>query len=192
MGDQLIDLRVQLGDVAGEGVDAAQHGGGEVAVMGFEPAGQRLPQLRDLPPHRPAGQLGQHSRVTLAGDQRFQHLPAGHAVQAGYHRVQLDLGVLESLLQPLLLPGLLPDQAAPVAGQIPQLPDRLGVDRLQLTYQRGGCPQERCGIGNEADSRARSNSAGPLKITLPASDYLTVSKTKQQRRRRHHPRISRR
>jgi hypothetical protein len=41
--------------------------------------------------------------------------------------LEIDLRVFEGLLQPLLLPGLLAHQAAPVAGHIPQLADRLGV-----------------------------------------------------------------
>jgi hypothetical protein len=55
-------------------------------------------------------------------------------VHAGDDRVQLDLGIFEGLLQALLLPGLLPHQGAPVTGQIPQLPDRLGVDQAGCAH----------------------------------------------------------
>ena len=39
---------------------------------------------------------------------------------------QLDLGVLEELLHPVLLRGAHRDQVGPVAGQVPQQPDRRG------------------------------------------------------------------
>ena len=43
------------------------------------------------------------------------------------HRRQLDLGVFEELLHPLLFPGPLPDQRPPIPTQITQLTDRFGV-----------------------------------------------------------------
>src|SRR6266545_1093553 len=67
------------------------------------------------------------SRAPAPFDQRLQHLPAGDTVQVTDDRVQLDLRVFEDLLQPQLLPGLLADQAAPVAGHVPKPADRLGV-----------------------------------------------------------------
>jgi hypothetical protein len=83
---------------------------------------QRLLQDADLAAHRPAGQPGQRMRVSLPGDERFEHVPAGGAEDVADHARQLDLGVFQQLLGPLLLPGALLDQGAPVPAQIPQLP----------------------------------------------------------------------
>lgn len=41
-GDHLLDPGVQVGDVSGQRVDAAQHGGADERVMVVEVAGQRL------------------------------------------------------------------------------------------------------------------------------------------------------
>ena len=94
-------------------------------VVGAEIAGQRLHQLRDLRAHPAFGQLGQRDGVVLARDQRGQHRPSRDPEDVGGHRRQLDPGVLQFLLQPLRLPGALGGQRGPVAGQVPQLPDRL-------------------------------------------------------------------
>ena len=90
----------------------------EQGVVVGEPAGQRLGQVADLLAQHAAGQVSQHRRVTLAGDQRFDHRPAGHAESIGGHRVQLDPAVLADLTQPLVLPGAFLDQLASVAGQL--------------------------------------------------------------------------
>ena len=72
------------------------------------------------------GQLGQYLRAALPGDQRLDHRPAGDAVDVGEHRGDLDQGVLEQLLDPLLDPGAVLDQVEPGPGQIPHLAHRLG------------------------------------------------------------------
>ena len=86
-----------------------------------------------MPPAAPAawpqatlGQLGQHGRVVGSRDQRVQHRPAGGAQHVAGDRAQLDPGVLQDLGQPLGLTGPLAGQRRAVAGQIAQLPDRLG------------------------------------------------------------------
>ena len=84
-----------------------------------EPPGERLLQPGGLASHRPTGHVGQNLRVPLPGDQRGHHLPTGHPEDiAGHHR-QLDLGVLQQLLDPLLLRRPGGDQVHPVPGQIP-------------------------------------------------------------------------
>ena len=95
-------------------------------MMGAEAALQCLPQRRQLGPQATLGQFGQHGRVVGSRDQRVQHRPAGHAQHVAGDRAQLDPGVLQDLLQPLGFPGSLLDQRLAVAGQIAQLPDRLG------------------------------------------------------------------
>ena len=52
-----------------------------------------------------------------------QHQPARHAQHVRGDRVELDPGVLEHLLHPLLLGGVGLDQPLAVAGQVPQLAD---------------------------------------------------------------------
>ena len=92
-------------------------------VMGIEAPLQRPAQLRDLGSHPGACQLGKGVEVADAGDERFEHLPGRHPEDVGDHRVQLDPGVLEQLLDPLGLPGAFLDQLLAVAGQVAQLGD---------------------------------------------------------------------
>jgi hypothetical protein len=121
----LLNARRQFPDRRGELVDALQMQPAQERVVITEVAGQRLNQLRDLRAHPRLGHLGQHLRVAFAVDQRRQHRPPGDPKDVGGHRRQLDPGVFELLLQPLRLAGAFGGQGGPVAGQIPQLPDRL-------------------------------------------------------------------
>ena len=68
--------------------------------------------------------------VALPGDQRVEHAPPGHPEDIGGDHRQLDPGVLEQLLQPLLLARCVrrSDRLA-VAGQVAQPPDRRAVAR---------------------------------------------------------------
>ena len=124
------DRGVQSDEGLGEGVDASQHGGAQQRVVVTEVTGQGLAEPGELGAHRSTGHLRQHLDVTLAGDQRLQHLPSRDPEQVGDHRVQLDLGVLEHLLQPRLLPGPFPHQSAPVTGQVPEPTDLCGWTKL--------------------------------------------------------------
>jgi hypothetical protein len=118
-GHHLIDAAIQRGDGAlqmlqvGKG-QAHQHG-----VMVPEAALQRLAQLGELASQPATGQLGQDLRVALPSDQGGQHRPARDPNHVGGHRVQLDPGVLQGLLDPLDLGGVGLDQALAVAGEIP-------------------------------------------------------------------------
>ena len=69
------------------------------------------------------GQLGEHLRVTFASDQRGQHRSAGGPEQVRDDRGDLDQGVFEDLLHPLLVPGALGGQYCPQPGQRAQVPD---------------------------------------------------------------------
>ena len=73
--------------------------------------------------HPAAGQPGQHLRVTLAGDQRGDHVLRRQRGQLGRHRRYLDQRVLQQLLQPLPAPGPVLDQVGPGPGVVPQRPD---------------------------------------------------------------------
>jgi hypothetical protein len=89
-------------------------------VVGTETSFHGPPQLRDLRPHPGPRQPGEGIDVADTGDQRFEHLPGGHAQDVRDHRVQLDPGVLEQLLDPLGLSGALLDQLLAVPGQVAQ------------------------------------------------------------------------
>jgi hypothetical protein len=121
--DHLLDHGVELGDVGVEGVDPGEHLGQQEPVVVGEVPGERLLQPVDLGAHPAAGQLCEHLRVVLAGDQRGHHLPPRHPEDVAGHHRQLDLGVLEKLLRPLLLRGSCLDQVDPVAGHITQPTD---------------------------------------------------------------------
>ena len=102
-----------------------------------EVAGEGLLQLADLAAHPAPGQLRQHLGVALPGDQRGHHLPPGDPEQVAGHHRQLDLGVLEQLLGPLLLRGARLDQITAVAGDVAQPADlrrrhQAGSDHLPL------------------------------------------------------------
>jgi len=78
---QRLDLRRQLIDLRGEVIDVRQHHRHDEGMLpGEERAVQDLFQLADLDPHPAAGQLRERLRVTLPGDDRGQHVPAGHVV----------------------------------------------------------------------------------------------------------------
>ena len=105
--------------------------------MAGEVAGERLLQRGDLAAHHAPGQLGQRLGVTLAVDQRGQHLAARHPEDVGDDHAQLDLRVLQQLLRPLLFRGARRHQVRAVAGEVPQPPDlrwrhEAGPDHLPL------------------------------------------------------------
>ena len=81
-----------------------------------------------LAAHPASGQLGEHLGVALPGDQRLDHGPTGDAHDVGRHGGELDQGVLEQLLHPLLVPGAFLGQVGPQAGVVAQLADLGGWD----------------------------------------------------------------
>jgi len=126
--DQLPDPGGELGDLPVERVDLVQQHPGQLAVMIVEPPRERLDQRAMLGLHPAAGQAGQHFRVPFSGDQRLQHVPDRHRVQAAGHSRDLDQRVFQQLLQPLPVPGALPGQIDAQPGVIPQPPDLGGRD----------------------------------------------------------------
>jgi hypothetical protein len=113
-GDLCFDLGVEVGDVRVQGVDAGEHLGQQEAVVVGEVPDERLFQLGDLGAHPRPGHLGQDLGVTFTADQGGHHLPPGDPKDVGGHNGQLDLGVLEQLLDPVLLPTAVGDQRDPV------------------------------------------------------------------------------
>ena len=118
------DLGADPGDRRVEEVDVGQLLGHQEALVRPDAPDQRPLQLGDLLAQATLRQLGQCRAVGLPGDQGGQHLPPRYAQDVGGHRGQLDVGAFEGLLQPVGRRGPLPDQARPVAGQLPQLPLR--------------------------------------------------------------------
>jgi len=123
-GDPLRDLRAQGCDRGVEEVEVLQDARRGDRVMRAEVAIERLGQLRDLGPQLAFGQPSQRLRVTLAGDQRFDHRPPRLGQHLRRHRGELDARVLEQLLQPRDLAGARVELGLAVARQFPQFADR--------------------------------------------------------------------
>ena len=85
---------------------------------------ERLLEPTDLGAHPGPRQLGEHLRVAFPGHQRGHHRPPGHPEDVGGHHREFDAGVLQQLLDPVLLRRPRAHQIDAVAGQIPQPPDR--------------------------------------------------------------------
>ena len=113
-------LLVEAVDHLVEVVDVVEVHPGHEGVVLPEAADESEAQVRDLGAHPGLGQLGEHLGVTLAGDEGLQHLAAGLAEHVGDHRVELDAGVLQDLLDPLDLPGAVLGELVAVAGEIPE------------------------------------------------------------------------
>ena len=73
--DHHLDSIGELLDGRGVLVDQVQVHAGQKRVMGGEPTVESLGQLRDFHPHPVLGKLGHGRRITLAGNQGFQHRP---------------------------------------------------------------------------------------------------------------------
>jgi hypothetical protein len=123
-GGLLGDPGVQRGDIGADRVDPPEHGAEQERVVLGEVAGEGLFQHGDLGAHAAPGQLREHLRVPLPGDQRCEHVAAGDPEDVGDDRADLDAGVFQELLGPLLLRRPGSDQVGAVPGQVPQLADR--------------------------------------------------------------------
>ena len=97
----------------------------EQGVVVPEAASQRLAQLGDLVAQHALGHLRELLGVAFAGDERLEHQATRDAEDVGGDDIQLDAGVFEGLLDPLELRGAGLGEPLAVAGQVPQLPDRL-------------------------------------------------------------------
>ena len=121
---QVVDAGGEGADLRRQCVDLSEQHPGQFGVVVVEAPVERLDQRRSLGLHPAPGQVGEAPRVTLAGDQRFDHVPRRQRVQRGRHRGQLDERVFEQLLQPLPVPGAFPGEIDPQPGIVAQLPDR--------------------------------------------------------------------
>jgi hypothetical protein len=88
-------------------------------VLVTEPPGAGHGQVGDLLAHHPAGQVGEHARVTLAGDERIDHVPCRAVVRLEATEAGLDAAVLEDPGQALQLAGPRLDQLLAVCGSAP-------------------------------------------------------------------------
>jgi hypothetical protein len=97
-----LDLSIEHGDVGVDPVDSGQHPPQQEPVVVVEVSGERLLELRDLHAHPGPRHVREHSGVAFSGDQGSHHLPPGDPEDVrGDHR-QLDAGVLQQLLDPVL------------------------------------------------------------------------------------------
>ena len=115
--------------------------------------------------------LGQHLGISLAGDQGLQHSPARLAQHVGGHRVELDAGVLQQLLDALGLLGPLLGQLGPVAGQVPEPGDLTGWHEaapqqtaLEQLGQPGSVADIGLGTGQVLEWRGLTNISSTLGI----------------------------
>jgi hypothetical protein len=109
--DQSVDLRIDLVDRRVDGVDLLQMQAQQEAVMPGDAAAQRCLQVGWAGFDPPVGQCRQSIGVGFAGDQGFDHPATGQAQNVRDDRVELDVGVLQRLLQPL-------DMAAALAHEL--------------------------------------------------------------------------
>jgi hypothetical protein len=123
LADLLIDAGLHGGEVSGGRIHAVQQLGQQEGVMVGAPAGQRLGQAAGLGSQAAAGEVGQHRRIPLAGDQCSHDRPARGAEGVADHHRKFDQRVLEQLLHPLLLRRAHGQQVHPVTRQITQLPN---------------------------------------------------------------------
>jgi hypothetical protein len=159
-GDQLLELGVELGEIGIQPIHPGQHLGQQEGVLVGEEPGERLLQQRQLGTHPSTGQLREDLGVALSGDQRGQHGPPGHPEDVAGHHREFDLGVLQQLLDPLLLRGPRRHQVCPVAGHVPQLPDRswgdeAGPQHLPLGELAQPDRVQRVGLGTPGEVLGR-------------------------------------
>ena len=98
-------LLVDVGDGRVDGVDLIQVQLEQEAFMRGDSATQRRLQFIRGRVDAPMRQRGQDLQHGLAGDQSFEDAAAGHTEQIGHHRVELDVGVLQRLLDVLDVAG---------------------------------------------------------------------------------------
>ena len=117
-------FRVESGDGQLKVLQVVEGETDEQGVVLREASPEGFPQLGDLLLEPAHGKLGKRLRVALARTERPQHRPSRDAQDVGRHRVELDAGVLERLLDPLALRGVRLGESLAIAREIPQFADR--------------------------------------------------------------------
>ena len=177
-----LDALVEIGNVALDLLDLTQVPAEQIAVVLADAAAQRLDQrpARALEPR--AAELGNLARVALAGNDRLQHATAARPHRIGQHRGQLDVGVLQDLVDPVLVANDLAHRlpARPASGRAapgsvaaarssPQSA-RAPADRRSRSHRsRRSCGPERHAPAGHWPGSARS---APPACATPASSTL--------------------
>ena len=100
-GDALLDRVGEPLDLLVQEVQVGEDRADQQRVQVVEAAFQSLAQRGDLLPQAAFGQLGEDLGVSGAGHQRVEHRASGLAQQVRRDTVELDVGVLQRLVQPL-------------------------------------------------------------------------------------------
>ena len=120
-----LHLLVDLVDRLVDGIDMAQMQAQQEAVMPGHPPPQGFAQHLRWCLDAPVRQRRQHRRIALALHQRLDHPPPAHAHDVADHRVELDVGVLQGLLQAQRMAGPLAHQLLARSQQAAQFLRRL-------------------------------------------------------------------
>ena len=126
---------------------------------------QRVPERGQLLAQPALGQVGEHFGVGRARDERVEHQAARDAEDVRGDAIELDVGVLQRLVQPIGLALALGDLRLAIAGQQPQRPDRLGRHEAAL---------QQPGLGKLAQPRRVAH------VGLAARDLLDVPGVDEQ------------
>jgi hypothetical protein len=97
-----------------------------------QPAVQNLAQFLARGFDPPIGQIRQFRRTRHPRDHRFYHPPSAKAENIADHRVELDVGLFQRLLNPLDVAGLLAGHLLVRAQQRAQLLERSPGTKLAL------------------------------------------------------------
>jgi hypothetical protein len=123
--DVAVDLLIDASHGRLQSIDLVQMQPQHEAVMGRHPAAQRRLQFCRSGVDAPVSQCSQGLRSGLAGDQGLDHAAAGEAQDIGDDRIQLDVGILQGLLDPLRMTTAFAHELLAGAEQIPHLLGRL-------------------------------------------------------------------
>jgi len=101
----------------------------QYAVVGPETAFEGLPQFGKFLPESAPGKVGKGVRAGRAFEEGLEHQLRRQAHDVGGYRGELDIGRLKELMETIHFTGPLLDQGGTVAGEVPQIPDRLGRNK---------------------------------------------------------------
>ena len=119
--DVRLHLRVDRRHGGIESIDLIEMKAQQEAMVLGHAAAKRLAELLRRCLYPPIRKAGQFRGVAFAGNQCLDHRAAAHAHEVGDHRVQLDVGVFQRLLQPLHMARLLTHQLLAGAQQVAHL-----------------------------------------------------------------------
>src|SRR5215472_10067946 len=152
-------------------------------MMIRHPAAQRLTQLLGGSLNPVICQDSELGWIGLAGDQSLDHRPPAPADNVGDDRVELDVGALQRLLQPLDMTGLLPDQLLAGAQQLTQFLDLLIRNKTaanQAVGQQVGDPRRiadiRLPTGNILDVSGIRQNQFEIAVAQNVPDRLPVKR----------------